>query len=47
MTNPYPEERDYFTDLSVLEDPNEYFRNIFRQDQFHQITGKDYLITEE
>lgn len=39
-----PEERDYFTDLSVLLDSNEYFRNMLAQGPVHRIPGKDYLM---
>ena len=44
MTNPPSEERDYFTDLSVLLDPTEYFRNVRGQGPIHQLPGKDYLL---
>ena len=44
MTHQAPETRDYFTDLSVLLDPYDYFANVFAEGPVHQIPGRDYLI---
>ncbi|WP_317929503.1 cytochrome P450 [Halioxenophilus sp. WMMB6] len=44
MTTENIESRDYFTDQSVLLDPNQYFKNIFSQGPVYRIPGRDYLM---
>jgi len=37
-------ERDYYTDLTVLKDPYEYFEEMFSQGPLHQLTKHDVLL---
>jgi len=37
-------ERDYYTDLTVLKDPYEYFEEMFAQGPVHQLTKHDVLL---
>lgn len=36
-----PDERDYFTDHSVLKDPYEYFEDLYSKCPVHQLKNRD------
>jgi cytochrome P450 len=45
MTDRTHGERDYFTDLSVLKDPYDYFREMYSKCPVHQLQSHDVVIT--
>jgi cytochrome P450 len=44
MATQADDERDYFTDLSVLKDPYEYFETVRAKCPVHQLTNRDMLV---
>ena len=44
MTTPVSKERDYFTDLSVLKDPYDYFEEIYSKCPVHQLMDRDVVM---
>ena len=44
MTTPVSKERDYFTDLSVLKDPYDYFEEIYAKCPVHQLMDRDVVM---
>jgi cytochrome P450 len=44
MATPSDPERDFFTDPSVLVDPNQYFREIFERSPVEQLRSRDLLM---
>jgi cytochrome P450 len=44
MNKPLPEERDYFTDHSVLKDPYSYFEEMYSKCPVHQLRNRDILV---
>jgi cytochrome P450 len=44
MTTPATRERDYFTDLSILKDPYDYFEDMYSKSPVHQLIDRDILM---